>query len=166
MKWGKVRLFLVTTHVTPTEVGVQNSDFLDSGFRPLSNELGSGTSSPMLGRRNDEPEQLLLLNEPLDFSKAADNDGAVGIAGAGQKNVEVFLAENIGQNFRRRRGKINLNPRHIGDVQGLKLKRRAVCFRLGYDRPAKFVESRYIIGKRIWQNLKSNDSQLSIKASV
>ncbi len=35
---------LPTTHVTPTKVGVQSSDLLDSGFR-----------------RNDEPEQLQKL---------------------------------------------------------------------------------------------------------
>ncbi len=54
---------VVTTHVTPTKVGVQSNNFLDSGFRPLSNELGSGASSPMLGRRNDEPEQLPPVKE-------------------------------------------------------------------------------------------------------
>ena len=35
---------VVTTHVTPTKVGVQSNNFLDSGFRPLSNELGSDAS--------------------------------------------------------------------------------------------------------------------------
>ncbi len=39
--------FAVTTHVTPTKVGVQSSDFLDSGFR-----------------RNDKPEQLLFAKKP------------------------------------------------------------------------------------------------------
>ncbi len=40
--------FYVTTHVTPTKVGVQNSELLDSGFR-----------------RNDEPEQLPFYIEGM-----------------------------------------------------------------------------------------------------
>ncbi len=58
-------------HVTPTEVGVQSSDLPDSGFRPLSNELGSGASSPMFGRRNDEPEQLHLTPKNISLENPA-----------------------------------------------------------------------------------------------
>ena len=36
----------------------------------------------------------------LDFSQAFNDDRRVGIAGAGEKNIKIFRAENIGQGFR------------------------------------------------------------------
>ncbi len=45
----------INTHVTPAirRPGSSPRASLDSGLRPLSDEIGRGTSSPMLGRRSD-----------------------------------------------------------------------------------------------------------------
>ncbi len=69
--------------VTPAEAGVQPlGNVLDSGFRPLSNKSGSGVSSPMLGRRNDD-----YLTSPRRKSGSRPDASAVNFDGAASPSV-------------------------------------------------------------------------------